>query len=86
MPLLSDIRLPGREVKKPKTVHQLEPAESSFLDKSNNRAKEKEVIIYSDDSQEQVRRAQAGKDPCDQYNFKLLHIMLQGAPGYKGVL
>lgn len=64
MPVLSDVRLESKEAKKVKTVHLLEQKESSFIMKPDNRAEinqlQTTLLSYSDDAEEQIKRAIAG--------------------------
>ena len=41
------------------------------------------LLSYSDDAEEQIKRAFAGREPADRYDFKLLNEVMSGVPGIK---
>jgi hypothetical protein len=90
MPIFSEVKLPGKQQKKPKQVFHLEPAESSFIIKPDNRAQinqlQSVLLSYSDDAEQQIARALAAKEPADKYDFKLQQEILQGTLGFKAKL
>jgi hypothetical protein len=86
MPQYGKIRIQAKAPKKPKIIHKIDQAESSFIMHPAARADVAKVqsalLSYSDDAEEQVRRAQARLAPYESYDLKLVQEILRSVLGF----